>query len=128
MKNQPEFQLQCAVCEYLEMQFPKILYMSDTVASLKLTFPQMARNKKIQKSDFHCPDLMILEPRKGYHGLFIELKVVSPYLKDGKTLKKSDHLTGQQDTLIKLNLKGYHANFATGFDEAKEIIDNYLKG
>lgn len=127
MKNQPEFQLQCAVCEYLKMQFPHILFLSDTVASIKLTFPQMARNKKIQKSDFHCPDIMIFEPRNGYHGLFIELKAVSPFKKDGN-LKSSEHLLGQFETIKALRFRRYRAQFATGFDQAKEIIDNYLKG
>lgn len=126
MKNQPEFQLQKQVCEYLRIQYPEVLFMSDTVASVKLTFPQMARNKQIQKSSFHCPDLIIFEPRGGCHGLFIELKAVSPFKKNGD-LKTSSHINNQYFTIKQLRNKGYEAYFCTGFDEAKEAIDNYLK-
>lgn len=121
----PEYNLQVYVCRYLDLQYPKALYLSDTIANVKLTPPQAARNKKIQKKGFKCPDLIILEPRKGYNGLFIELKVKSPYKLNGE-LRKDDHLEGQQRTINDLNNKGYYATFATGFDEAVSIIDKYM--
>jgi len=121
----PEFELQKQVCRYLDLAYPKSLYMSDTIANVKLNMTQAVRNKSIQKQGFKCPDLIIFEPRGGYNGLFIELKVVSPFKKDG-TLKKSEHLEGQQKTIIDLLDRGYYADFATGFDEAKKIIDMYL--
>ena len=126
MKNQPEYELQKAICYYLETQYKDVLFLSDTVASVKLTFPQQARNKKIQKHGFACPDLLILEPRNGYNGLFIELKIVPPFKKDG-TLKKSDHLENQQRTIDQLKKKGYLSCFSWGFENTKKIIDNYLK-
>jgi hypothetical protein len=126
MKKQPEFELQKGICFYLESQYKDVLFLSDTVASVKLTFPQQARNKAIQKKDFACPDLLILEPRKGYNGLFIELKAKSPFKKNGELLK-SEHLERQQSTIDKLNKKGYLSMFSTGFDETKRIIDEYLK-
>jgi hypothetical protein len=126
MKKQPEYELQKAICYYLESQYKDVLFLSDTVASVKLTFPQQARNKKIQKTGFACPDLLILEPRNGYNGLFIELKSKSPFKKNGELLK-SDHLEKQQRTIDRLNKKGYLSMFSTGFDGTKKIIDNYLK-
>ena len=125
MKNQPEYNLQVAVCQWLDLQFPSVFYMSDTVASLKLTMGQAMRNKKIQKDGFKTPDLIIFEPRGGYFGLFIELKVKSPFKKNGELLK-SDHLEGQQKTINDLIERGYYATFATGFDEAIEIIKKYM--
>lgn len=125
MKNQPEYSLQVAVCNWLNLQFPNVLYMSDTVASLKLTMGQAMRNKKIQKDDFKTPDLIIFEPRGKYHGLFIELKVKSPFKQNGELLK-NDHLEGQQKTINDLIDRGYYATFATGFDEAVEIIKKYM--
>ena len=122
----PEYQLQKAVCQYLELNHPKVLFMSDTIASVKLTKPQAGRNKAIQKNGFKCPDLLILEPIGRCHGLFIELKIVSPFKKNGD-LKKSEHLEGQQKTITNLNDRGYFACFATGLNETIGIIESYLK-
>ena len=110
------------------MQFPKALYLSDTVASIKLTIPQQVRNKAIQKVGFKCPDLMILDPRNGYSGLFIELKIDTPFKKDGKIkASQKDHLKGQQETLMQLQIRGYKTCFSWGFKMTKQIIDDYFK-
>jgi hypothetical protein len=121
----PEYHLQKQVCAYLNVQYPKVMFLSDTIASVKLSKIQAVRNKEIQKSGFKCPDLIILEPKGKYHGLFIELKVKSPFKKDGSILK-NEHLEGQQKTISDLQEKGYFAVFCTGFDEAKETIDFYM--
>jgi hypothetical protein len=61
-------------------------------------------------------------------GLYIELK------KDGTRLKKkngdwaSEHIAEQAAVLKELRRRGFKAEFAVGFDEAKKIIDEYLKG
>jgi len=128
MKKQPEFELQSAICRYLSYQFPEVLYLSDTIASLKLTPAQANRNKKIQKNGFSCPDLLILEPRNGYCGLFIELKIETPFKKNGEIkASKDDHLKNQLEAINKLNEKGYKSVFSWNFDMTKEIIDDYLK-
>ena len=123
----PEFILQKAVCRYLNVQFPKALYLSDTVAAVKLSMPQQARNKSIQKDGFKCPDLLILEPIGKFKGLFIELKTEKPFKKDG-TIKASqnNHLEGQLKTINNLKERGYYSCFSWGFDMTKEIIDNYF--
>lgn len=122
----PEYQLQRAVCKYLEAQYPKVLFLSDTVASVKLTAMQAVRNKAIQKKGFKTPDLIIFKPNFAYKGLMIELKVESPFKINGE-LKSSDHLKGQQESLEKLRELGYDAHFSWGFEMTKLIIDNYLK-
>lgn len=127
-KMQPEYNLQVAVCNYLSYQFQEVLFLSDTIASLKLTPAQASRNKKIQKHNFSCPDVVILEPRNGYNGLMIELKVDTPFKKNGEIkASKDDHLKKQLEAINKLNEKGYLACFSWGFEMTKEIIDNYLK-
>lgn len=124
-KKQPEYELQKSICKWLDLQHPKLLYLSDTIASVTLTFPQQVRNKAIQKNGFKCPDLLILEPNDVYHGLFIELKVKSPYKKDG-TLFKDDHLKEQQKTIKELSLKGYYSCFSWDFEMTINIINEYL--
>lgn len=127
-KKQPEYELQCNISKYLSYKFPDILFISDTIASVKLTPAQANRNKKIQKVGFSCPDLLILEPRNGYSGLFIELKVETPFKKNGEIkASTNDHLKNQMDSIEKLKAKNYFCCFSWGFDMTKEIIDNYLK-
>ena len=127
MKHE-EYELQKSVARYLSYQYPDVEFMSDTIASVKLTERQAGRNKAIQKSGFKTPDILILEPRNNYCGLFIELKTETPFKKDG-TIKASqkDHLKLQHECLQKLTAKGYFCCFSWGFDMTKEIIDEYLK-
>lgn len=124
-KNQPEFELQKSICRWLSYQYPKVLFLSDTIASVKLTIPQQGRNKLIQKNNFKAPDLLIFEPRGRFSGLFIELKVKSPYKKDG-SLFKDEHLEGQERTINDLKQKGYYSCFSWSFDMTVEIINRYL--
>ena len=128
MKHE-EYELQKSVARYLSYQYPDVDFLSDTIASVKLTERQAGRNKLVQKNGFKCPDVLILEPRKGYCGLFIELKTETPFKKDG-TIKASqkDHLKLQHECLQKLSLKGYKAEFSWSFDMTKQIIDEYLNG
>ena len=130
-KQQPEFQLQKQVCEYLQRQYPKIRFMSDTIASVKLTIPQQVRNKQIQCNGFQCPDLLIFATRvvegERFSGLFIELKADTPYKVDGVTLKKNEHIEGQSRELDYLATEGYFTTFSWSFDMTKQIIDKYLR-
>ena len=139
-----EYELQKQISRYISIEYPEVDFLSDTVAFLQLSKGQAGRNSAIQKKGFRCPDLLILEPKKGYCGLFIELKTNSPFKKNGElksqkvskttTIGKTkvvvseyDHLQEQQKSIDKLNKKGYLAMFSWGFEMTKEVIDNYLK-
>ena len=111
------------VVSYLKWQYPDLIFTSDA-SGLKLPMGLAVKFSKL-KSGKGIPDLHILEPRKGYFGLFIELKAETPYKRDG-TLKKNEHLLEQQIVLNRLDKKGYVAKFATGFDEAKAITEDDL--
>lgn len=124
MKHQ-EYILQKAVCRLLDYQYPKVLYLSDTIANLKLTVQQKVRNKSIQKEGFKCPDLLILEPNKQYKGLFIELKTKSPFKRNGE-LYSDEHLEGQQKSMNELTEKGYLCLFKWEFENIKELIKWYM--
>jgi len=125
MKHQ-EYILQKAVCRFLELQYPNVLFLSDTIGNVKLTESQASRNKSIQKKDFKCPDLLILEPNKFYKGLFIELKIKSPYKLNGE-LFKNEHLEAQKLSMEQLTDKGYLCFFKWEFDDIKELINWYMK-
>jgi hypothetical protein len=127
MKQQKEFILQKAICQWLSIQHPKVLFLSDTIASVKLTIPQQARNKSIQKNGFKTPDLIIFKPNKKYHGLFLELKTESPFKLNGEIkASQNDHLKNQFQTLKDLYDLGYCSMFCWSFEEAKGIINDYL--
>lgn len=122
MKKEESIQIQ--VCQYLAWQYPKLLWVCDFAAGIKMTIGQAVKAKKL-RSCKGLPDIMIFKPNKIYHGLFLELKTVTPYKKDG-TLKSDEHLRTQKDVHRRLLYQGYYAMFVVGFDEAKELIDDYL--
>ena len=116
------------VCSYLNLQHSSTLYMSDTIAAVKLMPQQANRNKAIQKEGFKTPDIIIFRPNQKYHGLFIELKIDTPFRRDGEIkASQDDHLKKQLETLNQLEKLGYKAVFAWDFDQCKQIIDDYMK-
>lgn len=149
-KANSEEALAIKISDYLRIQYPDVIFHFDYGSGLKMTKGQAVRQKRLNKHRGY-PDLFIVKPmyKKSvsneaisggiiwnsslissdvfYCGLYIELK------KDGTHLKKKDgnwtneHIADQAKMLEKLRDDGYKAEFAVGFDEAKEIIDNYLK-
>ncbi len=121
-----EQRIQIQVSNYLKLQYPNVYFNSES-SGIRVTIGTALKMKK-QRSKHKQLDFVILEPRKGYNALIIELKNSKDdlYNKNG-TRKKSEHLDEQQESIDLLNSKGYLACFGCGFDECKEIIDNYLK-
>lgn len=119
-----EESLQLAICNYLRHQYPKVIFTCDLSSGMKLSIGQAVRASKM-KSSRGLPDLMIFEPNKHYNGLFLELKSKTPYKKNGELLS-DQHLREQLNILKRLIDNGYKAMFSFGFDETKDIIDQYL--
>ena len=121
-----EHDLYTMLADYLRYNYKDIIWRFDLAADLKLTIGQARKHKRLQQHRGY-PDLFIAEPRGEYHALFVEIKRPGTriYKKDG-TLVADQHIREQFDLLEQLRRKGYVAEFACGFDEAKEIIDNYL--
>ena len=134
-----EAAIQQQVADYLRLQYPDVIFHSDFGSGVKLTMGQAVRQKRLNGGQRAYPDMFIAEPRVNFvppegvmgcdtwsHGLFLELK------KDGTRIKKkngewaSPHIEEQHKVLEALSRKGYVAEFAVGFDEAKRIIDSYL--
>ena len=138
-----EHELYKIIAQYLQVQYPDVIYRFDLAADLKLTAGQAVKHKMLHPNRGY-PDLFIAEPKirqyrdsegmikltqtKFYSGLYIELK------KEGTRLKKkngewaSDHIKEQAEMLERLEFRGYKAVFCCGFDETKQVLDNYLKG
>ena len=114
------------VCTYLKMQYPGILFNSDLAGSMRLTIGQ-AKAMKSLRSDRGFPDITIYEPRKSHHGLFIELKKEGEVVFNKKGFPATPHISEQFLIMERLKLRGYKAEFAVGFDEAKRIINEYMR-
>lgn len=127
------------IATYLNTQYPKIVYHFDAGSGARLPIGLAMKNKRLNKHT-GWPDLFIAEQRfradtktkdhavivRPISGLFLELKVTSPFLKDGVTLKKDDHLRNQYLLHEVLRSKGYEVHFGVGFDNCKKLIDEYL--
>ncbi|MDE2590001.1 MAG: hypothetical protein KGL95_10105, partial [Patescibacteria group bacterium] len=121
-----EQRMQIQIATYLKLKHPEIIFYSDVASGCKLTIGQAVINRKMQYSRA-LPDMFIAEIRKEKGGLFLEFKkdINEICCKDG-TLRKDKHIIEQNEMLIKLRNKGYSAHFACGFDDAINIIENYL--
>ena len=121
------------VCDFIRYQYPDVIFNTDLSGATKLTMNQAVAMKRL-RSGRGFPDIAIYEPRGKFHGLFLELK------KEGTSLMKkkivddcgdiawaSDHLKEQNEMMERLRSRGYAAEFAIGFEQARKIIDQYLK-
>jgi len=122
--------IQQQICQYVKVQYPNVLFNTD-LSGIKLPMGLAVKVSKLRSSRAF-PDLVFYEPRKingkMYYGLFIELKKdgVKIFKRNGAVVANG-HIKEQIKMITKLSEKGYYACFAIGFDEAKEIIDNYFK-
>lgn len=124
-----ELDIQMMVADYIRLRYPDVIFHSDFGSGVRLTMGQAIKQKRLNGGRRSYPDMFIAEPVGKYHGLFIELK------KDGTRILKKDgtlvadaHIREQADMLQKLEQRGFKAYFAVGFEQAKQIIDEYLGG
>lgn len=124
-RNKQEYQLQKAVCKYMAMQYPTVLFNSD-LSGISLTVGQ-AKQIKSLRSNRGFPDIAIYHRNKYFNGLFIELKKEGTkiYTQKGE-LYKDEHLREQAKTMVQLRSQGFQAVFCVGFDKAKKDIDLYM--
>ena len=121
---QSEYDLQKSLCLYIRLNYPQAIFTSD-LSGIRLPMGLAVKTAKLRSSRA-IPDLLIFEPRKGYHGLFIELKRpgVRFFKKNGEPA--TEHFAEQWEMIQRLLQKGYLACTANSFDSAKAIIDSYF--
>lgn len=105
--------------------FEWLHWMSGTYPELDLLFhiPNGGKRNKLEAYRLKregvragVPDLFLPVARGGYHGLFIELKA-------GKGVPTNL----QKEWLRRLEVQGYRALIAVGWEEAAKVIMEYLK-
>lgn len=109
-----EEQDQMSLVSWINMTYPDIIFTS-ALGGIKTTIGQAVKLKRLgyRKS---WPDLFFAEPRKGFHGLFIELKSTG-----GKPSE------GQKEMRINLISRGYACYVCEGESNAMAIIIDYFK-
>lgn len=113
------------VCKWLKEEYPAVMFNTD-MSGMRLSMG-MAMHAKRVRSHNGMPDLFIIESRKNFSGLFIELKRTGEklFMKDGTT-PVSDHVAEQFIVRHELMKRGYKCEFAIGLENAKKIIQEYL--
>ena len=147
-----EHDIYTQIADYMRYQYPDVIYRFDLAADLKLSIGQARKHKRLQHYRGY-PDMFIAEPRVRqttdytfgielgraqdgsgvifyammFAGLYLEIKKPGTRIFTKKGLLVSDqHIREQFDMLEDLRQRGYKAEFACGFEEAKKIIDEYL--
>lgn len=110
----PEYELQKSVVEYLQLKYPNTLYCG-SAGGIRTSMSQAIKMKHTgYKKGF--PDLFVYEPRNGFNGLAIELKVKGNY--------PSKEQKEWRDNLIN---RGFSAHICTGWDDTIKTINTYFK-
>lgn len=122
MKNIPEpdeWRQQAAIFEWAETmlyKYPKLWLLNGSLNGVRLSVGQAVKAKRCGMRKGY-PDISLNVARKGYHGLFIELKK-----KKGGTVSRE-----QQEWLDRLSMQGYFAIVCRGYDSAVKAIEDYIK-
>jgi len=120
-----EYEMACALRDWMTYVFPGIIMHFD-LSGVRLPIGLAVKVKRLNP-DRAFPDATIYEPRGGYNGMCLELKRSHEELFTKKgSIRNSQHIREQQQTLNDLASKGYKACFAAGFDDAKKKISEYL--
>lgn len=115
---------QQSVVTWFRFQYPhKIIYSNNNAIKMasraKNKFALLANLKKegVLKG---VSDLTIAEPVGEYHGMYLEMK------DKGKTYCSVTQ--DQRQFISDMKDRGYYATWAAGFEEARQVIIDYLKG
>ena len=125
--KQTEWSVQLQFCKWIKLQYPNLLFRSDIQSAGKLS-GQMQNIKIILDPFRGFPDVQIYHKSGTYIGLFIELKRINSgtFLKDG-SLSSGKHVQEQAAMHNLLRSLGYKVVIAEGFEQAKEVLESYLK-
>lgn len=129
-RSQEEMLLHKAVCQYLTLQYPKVLFRSDSGGIFKT--PAQAGLYSVLQSGRGHPDLMIIHGRimpdnSFVAGIVIEFKKNEKEATKPCGKKKTEHLKEQQDMMVRYKEQHYWGSFCWKFDQAKCLIDKLLR-
>lgn len=114
-----EYDIQCAIFRRVDLyskDCKELLLLTGSLNGIRLHPGSIMKAKRAGCLNKGFPDLLLPVPKKGKHGLFIELKT-----EKGRTSNE------QKAWLNVLNAFGYKAEVAHGLEEAWEILTDYLE-
>ena len=125
-RKQKEKKIQTDLSDWIKDTYPELEFFNDIASGMKLTIGQAVLAQRWRSSP-SFPDTYILEPRKGYAALFLELKICHEdvYLMNGEISSKK-HIQAQNKKHIKLREKGFLTVFSPGLRYSKELIRWYM--
>ncbi len=119
-RNQREQSDQRNLISWFKLQYPKELLFAIPNQLVRSDCQAFMMGKEGLVSGI--PDLMLACPKKGYCGMFLELKRLA---KPGEPRGK---LTKRQEIILEhLSSRRYLAVVCYGFDECREAVLNYMR-
>ncbi len=116
-----------SLVQFLDETYPEVIYWFDLAGEAESTVVKAATLKC--KNGFKVHDLIIDFPKAPFNGLRLELKRSNFKLfKKNGDLYEQEHIELQYKSIQRTRSMGYYADFASGFDDAKTKIVNYLYG
>lgn len=112
---QREHNLQKACVQWARLQYPKLILFA--IPNGAWCGYKQGRKLKAEGMVAGVPDLFVALARKGYNGLFIEMKAG----------KRGVVREEQTEMMIKLKEAGYCCAVCRTFEQFQSIIDNYIK-
>lgn len=117
-----ESQEQQAVMQWFRLQYPEYHLIAipngQWIAGMGKRKYALINKYKKEGMTSGVSDLFLCVARKGYHGLWLEMK------DRGSTFATVSVV--QRSWMLNMKLAGYLAKWAAGFEQAKEIIEEYL--
>lgn len=101
-------------------KYPELRWLHASLNGIAASSPREAKQAKLAGMESGVPDVFLPVPRGGYCGLYIEMK------RSDKTL--SDLSESQREWKSGLAENGYRAEVAFCWEQAKDIILDYLGG
>lgn len=113
-----EHQEQCALVEWFDVRYPRLRGRLAAVPNGGARHKAVAGQLKAEGVRKGYPDLQLLVPHNGHHGLIIEMKRIR-----GSRIEPE-----QLEWLEWFAAMGYRAVVCKGFEAAKSVITDYLDG
>lgn len=118
-----EHQIQCACVEWFRMRYRDEIIFSIPNGGARHISTAVAMRAEGQMAGI--PDLMVLAARKGYNGLFIEMKK-STMGKSGRLIDKGRLSETQKALLPRIEGKGYKVVVCYSFDDFEREVNDYF--
>lgn len=113
-----EHQEQVTLLEWFDLQYPALRKRMAAVPNAGKMNATIGKRMNREGRRKGYPDLQLLVPHNGYHGLIIEMK-----RQDGGEVSPE-----QMDWLEWLAQMGYEVAVCAGFEAAKQVVSDYLRG